>query len=110
MGNKKLCAYDSLGWDNTMFMKFICRYLSDEYTKRTCKRPRGAPVPPEFVMEAWELNHFYTRENKIQSNSVDCGVYVLKFLELLPGDLSILSEDCVLNYRTDLIQQIESSS
>ena len=94
MENKAIRAYDSMGTDRSFFMRIILTYLCDEFDHRSqlapITRAHGLP-PPIFSPSDWTFDNVFTPNTRIQHNGTDCGVYLMKFVELLPTGMETYS-------------------
>ena len=89
-------------------MHFILRYLYDIFHMEDQDRDDTST----FDMESWSLLNVFTAATKIQFTSVDCGVFLMKFVHLLRQsiDVSSLSQNDVATYRRELATLIQDRS
>jgi hypothetical protein len=106
MSNKTIKCYDPLGINRKQIMYFIVRYLSDMFHRRD----RGDNETWDMryrddYFKSWTLVNVFTTASRIQFNSVDCGIFLMKFVQLLGqnGDISILNQSDVPAYREEMV-------
>ena len=111
MGNKTIRCYDPLGTNRRPIMSFIVRYLSDIFYMRD----RGDNETwhmgdRDNYINSWTLVNVFTADSRIQFNAVDCGVFLMKFVQLLgqSGDISVLNQNGVPAYREELVVLIQN--
>lgn len=75
MQQKSIRFYDSLGQDGMFYMKNLMRYLQDEHQNK-----KGFPLP---TSNEWRLENIVS---PLQTNAVDCGVFVCMFITFLALD------------------------
>jgi hypothetical protein len=107
-GAKVIRCYDPLGTNRKTIMQFILRYLYDIFHMEDQDRDDTST----FDMESWSLLNVFTAATKIQFTSVDCGVFLMKFVHLLRQsiDVSSLSQNDVATYRRELATLIQDRS
>ena len=68
---------------------------------------RGAT---NFAMDSWTFINVFTPSTKIQFNSVDCGIFRIRIVQLLRQSVDILSlcQDRVSDYRKELTTLIQN--
>lgn len=82
-------------------METVARWVEDEYQSK-----KGQQVS---VVGAWEV--IYPKNIPIQYNKVDCGVFVLKYIEYLSQDKPFDFDNThMAEYRKDLLVKIVTSS
>ena len=56
-------------------------------------------------MADWKLVNVFTATTKIQFNSVDCGIFLMKFVQMLQqsNDVSELCQNNMVSYRDELV-------
>jgi hypothetical protein len=104
--SKIIRCYDPLGTNRKQLMQFVLLYLHDMFYMIE-RAPHDTSV---FEMSEWSFTNIFTPTSKIQLNSIDCGIFLIKFVQLLGKSINItsLSQDNVSNYRKELVTLIES--
>ena len=103
---KIIQCLDPLGIRRSMIMNSILSYLSDVFYMKEREKNET------FDRSSWTLINFITEKKKLQFNSTDCGIFLMKFVLLLreSGDIFSLSQQNVNSYRQELVKLFEASS
>ena len=110
--NKMINSYDSVAGDREEIMRLVLRYLHDESQRRALGSPTTPPSNSNvFCMADWSTMNVFTQATKIQNNSTDCGVYVMKFVEFLRQSMNVFSITRlnIDEYRQHLVRQLENN-
>ena len=104
--NNTIRCYDPLGINRREMMWFIVMYLHDMFHMEE----RGQDAAAVFNMSDWERINVFTATTKIQFNSVDCGVFLMKFIQLVQqsNNVSQLCQNNMVTYREDLVTIIQN--
>ena len=100
-------CYDPLGINRRSLMWFVVMYLHDMFHMEE----RGQDdTAVRFNMSDWKLVNVFTAATKLQFNYVDCGIFLMKFVQFLQqsNDVSELCQNNVVTYREELVTMIQS--
>ena len=107
-----LISYDPLGISRTPLLKLLLRYLFDEFHMLVDRGEEGQPPLPfdEFDVDQWKFVNMFDSANRMQLNNSDCGLFLLKFTEVLQvsGDISTITQSHVPMYRQEFTSLIEN--
>jgi hypothetical protein len=103
---KTLRCYDPLGTNRKQLMGFILLYMHDVFHMEE----RGTLDDP-FDNLSWSMMNIFSFETRIQFNSVDCGVFLMKFVQCLQQlvDVGTVSQVNMVTYRRELRTLLQNS-
>ena len=96
---KTLRCYDPLGTNRKQIMGFILLYMHDVFHMEEL----GILDDP-FDNLSWSMMNIFSFETRIQFNSVDCGTFLMKFVQFLQQsvDVGTVSQFSMATYRREL--------